>query len=890
MKQLLRATSLNCEYHENPLGVYTDRPRLSWKIEADIPHVRQERYRIESAGSAEELLAGTGLLLQTGWVESSENFGIRYPGKAPAPQQRIYWRVQVADQNGHESGFSEPAYFERPIEEWSASWISSPLLSKEAALRPAPLLRKLFTVDSAVEKARLYITARGLYIPHINGKRLDQELFTPGCTNYQKRILFSTYDLTPYLKQGENCLGAELSTGWYAGNYGYEGLYNIFGDTLALLAELHITGEDGSVQIIRTDESWESSLGPIVFSDIYYGESYDARKEVPGWDTPDADRSSWTPCSIEEGMSLDVVRPFDGEPVRRTGELKVQGMFTTPAGETVLDMGQNFVGWLKVRLSGKAGSVFSCDFAEVLDKDGNFYTDNLRITGMADTYTLKGNGEECFEPSFTFHGFRYVRILEQPGGLRAEDVTGIVINTDMKQIGSFSCSDPEINQLQQNIVWGQRGNFLDIPTDCPQRDERLGWTGDAQVFIKTGSYNYQVAAFFTKWLRDVASEQREDGNIPVVIPNVLQGQNHPPFGSAAWGDACIVCPWTIYESYGDEAILREHYPMMRAWNAYVLSKTQDYIWKNDFHFGDWLALDQPPDSPSCFGGTEKEQVATAFFAYATSLLVKVTEVLGEEDDNRHYRDLHQKICDSFYQEFVSRSGRVWSNTQTAYVHALNFDLLPEEERSRAAGRLVDDIRARSYHLSTGFTGTPYLLHVLSRFGYEDVAYRLLLQGEFPSWIYTIRKGATTIWERWDGIRPDGSFQTTEMNSFNHYAYGSVGAWMYEHILGYSFSAGCRTISFAYPEQCPLEYAAGSCETMFGLVSVSWKRTGEKILMEFEVPSNTDAELRISYESCTMVSLHEASEGEIDLLSLKAAKSLELGSGRYTAVLRAGRDS
>jgi alpha-L-rhamnosidase len=882
----LNIIDLRCEYTHDPIGIAESRPRLFWRLDGDHQAIRQSRYWIQAAVQPEHLESPEGpLLADTGWIESDTSAFVEYPGEPVKPRERVYWRVKTADTQGNESEFSAPAFFERTLAHWDAQWISSPLVACGESLRPVPLLRREFTLSKEIARARLYSSARGVYLPHVNGVRLDEYLLHPGCTNYHQRILFQTFDITPYLKVGKNCLGAELSTGWYVGNYGYEGLYNIYGDTVSFIGQLHVEYCDGTEDVLCTDHEWTTSLGPIEYSDLYYGELYDARKEQPGWDMADFDAASWIPVCIQE-CSYDQLTAHDGEMIRRIMEIPPREIITSPRGDMIIDMGQNMVGWLRVRLSGSPGDIFSCEFAEVLDMEGEFYTENLRIEGMKDTYIMNGGGLEIFEPSFTFHGFRYVRILNYSGTLSLDDITGVVVHSDMEQTGTFSCSDPLINQLQHNIEWGQRGNFLDIPTDCPQRDERLGWTGDAQVFIKTGSFNFNVARFFTKWLRDVASEQREDGNIPVVIPNVLGGQNHPPFGSAAWGDAVIICPLAIYKTYGDIGLLAEHYPMMQAWNEYVKSKTVKWIWKNDFHFGDWLALDQPPDSPSCFGGTDREQVATAFFAYATSLLQEVAGILGDTVAASAYEQQYHQIRTAFRNEFVTPSGRVGSNTQTSYVHALMFDLLLEEDRAEAARRLVEDIQERGWHLSTGFTGTPYLLHVLSRFGYEEAAYRLLLQKEYPSWLYSVTKGATTIWERWDGIRPDGSFQTPGMNSFNHYAYGAVGDWMYPHILGFFGDAGFRTLTFTFPEQCPFEHAEGSFMTLYGVVVSNWKKIGDEALWEIAIPTNSKGLLQTVYAHYESVEFLEPANLQIpcDLID---DRYMELGSGTFVLRLTPG---
>jgi alpha-L-rhamnosidase len=875
MMNMITIANLTSEYRKNPIGLFTAKPFLSWLLEGAEEGIFQKEYRIQVAETEEDLLDGKNLIIDSQWIVSTASTLVPYPGKEVLPGARVYWRVKVKTVKGGESEYSEPAFFETSLNRLSADWISSPLVPVVNSLRPVPLFRKIYRITKPVKQARLYATARGVYIPHINGNRMDRTLFNPGCTNYNKRILFETFDITNELHEGDNCFGAELSTGWYAGYYGYEGNCNNFGNKLAYCAEIHLQFCDGTQTVLKTDSSWKTSLGPIKFSEIYLGETYDARKEIPGWDKPDFEDEDWV-FAAKEDCSHSVLYPHEGYPVIRAGELPALKIITTPSGDTVFDMGQNFVGWVKVRLQGKAGSRFCCDFAEVLDKNGEFYTENLRIEGIKDTYILKGEGQEVFEPSFTFHGFRYVRILEKPSDIGLSDIIGVVIHSEMPSTGEFSCDNPDLNQLYHNIIWGQKGNFLDIPTDCPQRDERLGWTGDAQVFIKTAAYNFDVAPFFRKWLRDVASEQDDQGQIPVVIPNVLRGMNHPPYGAAGWGDAAIICPWNLYLTYGDIAELQEFYPMMQAWNAFVKSRCTGYLWKNDFQFGDWLALDQPADSPSCFGGTDKDQVATCFFAYSTSLMVKAAKVLKREDDAKRYQQLYENIANAFFCEYVSPLARIGSNTQTSYILALMFDLLPEEYCQGALNRLVGDIEGRDFHISSGFLGISYLLPVLARFGRQDVAYKLLLQDSFPSWLYPIRQKATTIWERWDGIKPDGEFQTPGMNSFNHYAYGSVGAWMYENILGFTGNPGFSQVFFVFPEYCPLGSAEGGFASIHGKITSAWKKDKNRAVWNISIPGNVSATLTGATRDYKVVSVSGVHKNK--------AETILLGSGTYQILL------
>jgi alpha-L-rhamnosidase len=527
-----------------------------------------------------------------------------------------------------------------------------------------------------------------------------------------------------------------------------------------------------------------------------------------------------------------------GVPVMAVEEIQPISAITTPKGEKVLDMGQNMVGWARLRVRGNAGDTVIMKFAEVLDKEGNFYMDNLRAADCTDTYILSGNGEEVYEPSFTFHGFRYVLLEGLAADPTLDQVTGIVIHSDIQPTGNFQCSDSLINQLQHNIRWGQKGNFLDIPTDCPQRDERLGWTGDAQVFAPTAAFNYNVAAFYTKWMKDLSADQTPDGKVPHVIPDVLKGSG----GSTAWADAAIVVPWTTYLAYGDKRILETQYASMQAWVSFMkVQAGEDHLWLGGRHYGDWLAFATTrSDYPGAT--TEKDLIATAYYAYSTGLLAKIADILGKTDDAKRYLQLSERIKAAFVHEFVTPSGRLVSNTQTAYSLALSFRLLPEDLVAKAATYLAEDVKKMG-HLTTGFVGTPLLCAVLSANGYEDLAFMLLNRKEYPSWLYPVTQGATTIWERWDGQKPDGTFQNTGMNSFNHYAYGAIGQWLYTYVAGIKIDElrpGYKHFFLAPHPGGGLQHARATFDSMYGTIRSSWRLDGEKVTYEFEIPANTTA--------------------------------------------------
>ena len=525
--------------------------------------------------------------------------------------------------------------------------------------------------------------------------------------------------------------------------------------------------------------------------------------------------------------------------VKKHETFKPVKVFTTPKGEKVIDFGQNLVGWVIVKAKGNAGDKITILHAEVLDKQGNFYIENLRAAKTTATYYLAGKGEETFEPHFTFYGFRYIKI-EGVDDIRAENFTAVALYSDMKPTGTFTSSNALINQLQHNIQWGQRGNFLDVPTDCPQRDERLGWTGDAQAFSRTASFNFGVNNFFAKWLRDVEADQLPSGSVPFVIPNVLG----PGAGAATgWADAATIIPWNMWLAYGDKKILENQYNSMKNWVGYMEKASKNYLWNTGFHFGDWLFYRPFDDNDGRSAVTDKYMIAQCFFANSVQIMINTAKVLGKNEDIAKYTELIKNLKEAFVKEYLTPNGRLVSGTQTAYVLALNFDMLPENLREQAVEKLVENIKAYNNHLTTGFLGTPYLCHVLNRFGKTDVAFTLLMQESYPSWLYPVKRGATTIWERWNGIRPDSTFEPASMNSFNHYAYGAIGDWMYQVVAGldtYEDGPGYKHIKIKPHIGGGLTNASASLQTYYGKASSGWKLEGNKIIMDIEIPANTTA--------------------------------------------------
>ncbi|WP_237487879.1 family 78 glycoside hydrolase catalytic domain [Hufsiella arboris] len=717
------------------------------------------------------------------------------------------------------------SYAQNPVK-WQAQWIKTGL-KEDSLTKPAQYFRKEFKADSKLKSARLYVTCHGLYEGHLNGNRIGKAYLTPGWTDYNKRLQYQEYDVTSLLKSGNNTLDIVVGDGWYRGNFGFSGKRDFYGTELALLCQLELTYSNGRRELISSDASWKSGDGRIRSAEINSGETIDARVTTGNWTTVKT-----------ANYGYDNLIPTESEPITKHETFKPVKIITTPKGEKVIDFGQNLVGWVTMKAKGAAGTTVTIRHAEVLDKDGNFYTENLRGAKATATYILKGEGEESFEPNFTYFGFRYIAIDGFPGELTPENFTAVALYSDMKPTGYFECSNPMLNQLQHNIQWGQKGNFLDVPTDCPQRDERLGWTGDAQVFFKTAAFNFNVQKFFSKWMKDLALEQRADGAVTHVVPDVLNGAG----GSAGWADAATIIPWNMYLVFGDKSVLQQQYPSMKAWVDYMTHNSKDDLWNSGDHFGDWLSYRSPDDDGSD-AITSKYEIAQCFYAQSTQILVNTAKLLGKAADASQYEQLLQRIKTAYNNEYVTKSGRLMSNTQTAYVLALQFDMLPEAIRPNAVKYLVDNISAYRNHLTTGFLGTPYLCHVLTRFGYNDLAYTLLLQDTYPSWLYPVKMGATTIWERWDGIRPDGSFQTSRMNSFNHYAYGAIGDWMYRTIAGIDNdpeNPGYKKIIIKPHPGGNLTYCKASLDTQYGTIKVHWEIRNDKFSMDVTVPENTTA--------------------------------------------------
>ena len=830
------AVALRTDDQDGTVSVGTSLPHFSWKMNHHAGSM-QSAYRIQAA-SAVELLDSPDFW-DSGWIESEQSVGIPWNGKVLRSRQRVFWRVMLRDREGKVSEPSAPAEFEVALlhnSDWKARWIRSDF-NIPACPTPCPYFRREFVLRKNIERAVLYVTARGLFEARINGKRVGDDHFVPGWTDFRKQIQYLSYDVTSLLRKGKNAAGAILGDGWYCGYLSARRLRNIYGDNPELLFQLEIRYKDGSFEQILSGKEWKWSTGPILSSDIYDGEQYDSRLEMPGWDRPGFDDSKWREVTPGEPASESPALVRKRCPaVRHIMELKPVKILNPQKGIFIWDFGQNITGRMRVRLKGNPGCVYSFHFGEMLNPDGTLYTLNYRSARSTDYYACSGNRlePEEWEPLFTFHGFRYLQINGfQYSGAELEDVdpVALVMHSGMAVTGSFECGVPKVNRLYSNICWGQRDNFLEVPTDCPQRDERLGWTGDADVFAAAAAFNMDVKAFFHKWLRDLREAQRPDGAVPSIVPNVYGSR--AAWGAAVWADAAVRIPWILYQRYAGLSILRESFDSMKKWVDYQ-KNTSNRLIRPKTAFGDWLAL-SAVETPS-------ELIGTALFAESARIVGKAAALLGKKREAAFYRRLSGQVKAAFRNEFLDARGLLKIKSQTACVLAIRFDLLTPEQLRKNAALLVRLIRKNGNKLSTGFVGTAWLTSALSKSGNTGTAYDLLLQEEYPSWLFSVDQGATTTWERWNSYTVKDGFGDPNMNSFNHYAYGAVAEWMAATAGGIRFDddrPGGKLLIFAAQPDRRLKHVSCSLETPYGKAESCWKFSGKSWVWRIAAPCSTE---------------------------------------------------
>jgi alpha-L-rhamnosidase len=833
----LRVAALRAEHRRDALGIGVARPRLTWLVETERRDWWQAGAAVECRGPAR---GGEAANVEVG---GDESVLVAWPFATLRSRERVEVRVRVSGTDGSASDWSEPLPIEAGLldpSDWSASFVT-PAERPAPGETPAWLLRRSFTVRPGLVSARLYVTALGVYEAELNGVVVGDEVLAPGWTVYDTRLRYATHDVAALLHEGDNAIGATIADGWYRGRLGFGGgRSGVYGDRLALLTQLELAYADGSVERVVTDDAWRAARSAVTATSLYDGVTVDARLLRPGWSDAGYDDAGWTPVERLDRDLATLIAPA-GPPVRRIEERAPVAITTSPSGRTLVDFGQNLVGRLRIRVDGPAGTTVRLRHAEVLE-DGELCTRPLRFAEATDRYTLRGDGPETFEPRFTFHGFRFAEVDGWPGELRPEDLTAVVVHSDLERTGWFACSDPLLERLHENVVWGMRGNVLDVPTDCPQRDERLGWTGDTQVFAPTATFLYDTAGFLGSWLADLRVEQaRLDGIVPPMVPNPMA----MALAAAAWGDAATVVPAVLHERTGDRGVLAGQLASMGAWVDHIAGLAgPDRVWRTGFQFGDWLDPTAPPDQPGR-ARTDASIVMTAYLARSAELTARAATLLGRVVEAARFGALAREAREAFAREFVTPAGRLMCDAETAYALAIAFDLLPTtEQRAHAGDRLAELVRDGGFRIRTGFVGTPLICDALAATGHHATAYRLLLQRACPSWLYPVTMGATTVWERWDSMLPDGSINPGEMTSFNHYALGAVADWMHRAIGGIAPAApGYREIAVAPRPGGGLTHASARHLTPYGAAEVAWRIEAGRFHLDLVLPPNARAVVR-----------------------------------------------
>ncbi|MBX2925535.1 MAG: glycoside hydrolase family 78 protein [Chitinophagaceae bacterium] len=888
-------TNLRCEYLHNPLGIDAAAPRFSWEMVSTGRGKSQKAYQVIVADNEETIGKNEGNIWNSGKVASNESFHIRFNGKPLQSGKDYYWKLKIWDEENVASEWSAVQHFSMGLldkKDWKAQWIGAPsvqpvTVQDENIIPPSPLLRKEFAVKKQVKTAKLYATALGVYEMYLNGKKIGDRILAPEWTDYFTRVQYQTYDVTGML-EGNNVIGAMLADGWYAGvlfthgkpqrgNYGFD---------RRLLAQLEIEYMDGSTETVVTDGSWKILLdGPMKEASIFDGEVFDARYIPANWLKPGLDTQRWDDVVVDNTVALTLNAQIN-EPIKVVKEIRPVNVFRAPNGNYIFDMGQNMAGWVHIKLPYNPGKKIIMRHAEILMEDSTLYTQNLRTAKQTDIYIPARETTIDYEPRFTYHGFRFVEIagLTQPPTL--DHVTGKVVASGASLVSGFSSSHKDVNQLWKNILWTQISNLHGIPEDCPQRDERCGWMGDAQIFCQTAIYNMDLGAFYSKWFKDIRDRQTPEGRYPNYAPQVGMVFYDAP----GWTDAGMIIPWKAYLNYGDKRILEQHYESMKKFIDHVYKENPDLVRVKAVgqNYGDWVNGNtiKAEGYPTDKGDVARDLFNTAFFAYSAQILADASNVLGKKSEYTYYNNLAKRIREVFVKEFVGKNGEIKGGTQAGYALALEFNLVPQPLRLKAAKLMVDAIAAYDYRVSTGIQTITRMMNQLSENGYAEVAYKLLESRRFPSWIYSIDQGATTIWERWDGYVKGRGFQRWQMNSFNQYAIGSVGEWMHNTIIGINYDAaqpGYRHFILKPTPGGSLTWAKGTYHAITGKVEVSWKKQDDKLMVEVDVPANTTATLVLpSGKNITESGQPVSGSRYIKLQKAKNNQaSLKLASGKYS---------
>jgi alpha-L-rhamnosidase len=872
---LLKVVQLETERRVDPIGIGEPSPRLSWRLESDHRATEQTAYQVQVARSA--TFEDDDLLWDPGWA-LCRNSLVQYAGPTLKSRERAYWRLRVVDNHQCTSPWSKTSTWEVGLLHtgaWSGRWIGyvQPALVWGADAvedsRPSPYLRRSFRIDGPIREARAYATALGLYELHVNGRRVGDELLTPGWTDYRHRIQYQTYDIGEMLRPGENVIGAILADGWYAGQMASFG-GNHYGDAPALLCELDIELESRETMAIVTDGSWRAWASAASLADLLMGERVDGRLEPLGWDSPDFDDTDWAPVQFRASPRVPIVAPRDDGVRVLESRFPVSTIERAP-GRFVLDFGQNLAGHLRVEASEPRGATLSIRHAEVLDEKGELYTANLRSAEATDAYTFRGDGSETYEPRFTYHGFRYAELAGLSEPLLPGQVRAVAISSACRTIGSFECSDPLVNQIHTNVVWGLRDNFISIPTDCPQRDERLGWAADVQVFAPSALFIADVANTLEKWLIDLADAQLPSGVYPDTAPHV----GHVGAGNAGWADAGVLVPWALYEATGDRTLIDRQYPSMRRYLEFLESDHTAGI-RSAGRLGDWLNLGAQ---------THPDLIGTAYLAWTSGVFTRIARLVGQDDDAERSGRLSREANEAFIRSFVLSDGTVSGDTQTGYALALGFGLLPEPLRQSAADQLAILVDVAGGHLTTGFLGVPLVLAALSNHGHHGLACRLVRSDAYPGWGYEIRQGATTIWERWNGWTEEHGFADPGMNSFNHFAFGSVADWLHRYVAGLAPAEPGYGRTLIQPRPTSeFTWARAQHESAHGLHAVAWDLAKDALLLTVDVPPNTSADIVLpAYRDDVSVdgrSLDSGVDGVGTITTSRVETRFAVGSGRY----------